>query len=164
MLENLTVDYELMAKQPAHISGYIEPEVAVMYLKTGIVPEFIFNADTFGGYYRDAVLHELTTKAYPAENHTVLTLFAQVFNTNNDKVKLRILAEYAVPLAFALGEKELAVKFLTRTDPKLASGWLKISADAMRNRMDSAIFKGMLADSTNTGANDWQARKAHYGF
>jgi hypothetical protein len=164
MLENLSVEYKDGYAVP-NSAQYIEPDMAVMYLKNDVFPSFMYEVYDKTTSYRDAVLHQLA-QSYPAEQHGVLTLFAKCFNTNTDEEthKLTALAEYAVPLAISVGETDLAIKFLSRVNPTRTSSWVRSSAEAIKARMGSEMYKTMLLGSTVDGMTNWKARKTYYGY
>lgn len=164
MLEDLSVNYKDGYVVPT-ANQFIEPDLAVMYLKNDVFPSFLYEVQDKTFSYRDAVLHQLA-QAYPAEQHTVLTLFAKCFNTNTDEnvKQLTTLAEYAVPLAVSVGETDLAIKFLSRVNPTRTSSWVRSSAEAIAARMDTGMYKAVLINSTADGLENWKARKMYYGY
>jgi hypothetical protein len=164
MLEELSVAYKDGYTIP-NSGQYMEPDMAVMYLKNDVLPTFLYEVQDKTTSYRDAVLHQLA-QSYPAEQHGVLTLFAKGFNTNTDEQvdKLTALAEYAIPLAISVGETDLAIKFLSRVNPTKTSSWVRASAEAIKVRMGSEMYKTMLLGSTVDGMTNWKARKTYYGY
>ena len=143
-------------------TGTTEPVVAAESLKGGNIPENLVLISEISTNFRDAVINRLVTTSDGDDAERVVQLLSAAIASTPDEMvsTIKTYSEYLAPLSFAWGETVLATRTVLRNNPGNSGNFLATIADALNKKMDSAMFKSLIMNSTASAEQVVELEKA----
>ena len=124
-------------------------------LTSGYIPNNFVELISRTSSFKDAFLNHVVNNCASHEYEVIekaLTLGVE----GTDGESVTAYAECLASLAYAFGNTELAMAAITRIQPNTASGFIKSTAQALNKDMPPAVYKTMVANSTQTSNQIWE--------
>lgn len=148
-------DSEIQLGAVQGVPRYDVREFAISLVSRNIPMNFM-EIVTKTSSFRDALLNYITSTAGKEDAARINeTLSLGVKGTEG--LSVAAYAELLAALAYAFDDKELAMDAISRTNPQIASSFIKSTAQALNKDMPSDVYKRMLIDSTATSLQLWES-------
>lgn len=143
-------------------ANYDDPSTiaSIIMLQKVLPKNFIFFSEASKAF-RQAVLAELLYMANTEEEkERLIELFCEyVSGSAPESANLKVFSEYAASIAFALEQKPLAVKIITRNKPEQTPSSLWTLISAIKKGMPGIMYQGLLLSNKETATSEWNDTK-----
>lgn len=140
---------------------YEDPVQVAKIIMLGNLPANFVHFSESSKAFREAVIAELLALADQEDSREKLMekFCFYVSTCAPESTQLKVFSEYAAVIAYALEQKELAVKIITRNKPEATPASLWTLIGAIKKGMPGMMYQALLLGNRESATAEWNETK-----